>query len=223
MRACKVQTQISIIQDLRLRLASGEFPNGTRVRPENLCKTYGCSASSMREVLMRLSAEGLVDHLEQRGFRVPKHSAKLLSDLTRFRIILETEGACLSIRHGGIGWESRLAGAHHKLTHLEKTIADGRASDDVMRFWAAAELEFHQTLIEDCGSEELRKTHTSVCLRFRQQNFLQDREFTYLAANIIQHSDILAAALDHDEELLCERISEHLMRNIRSDTPMPVG
>ncbi len=205
--------EASILDDLRVRLASGELPHGQRVRPENICKSYGCSASAMRETLLRLSAEGLVEYREQRGFRVPEFSESVLDDLTHFRIILESEAACLSIRRGGVAWESRLAGAHHKLSHIENTITGGQRSQDVMALWAAAELEFHETLIEACGSEVLRATHSSVCLRFRQQNVVFDREFVFLEQNIQQHSDILTAALAHDEGLVRERISEHLWKN----------
>ena len=58
-------------------------------------------ASTVREALFRLSAQGLVNFQEQRGFRVPEKSPVLLAELTHVRILLEAEGAALSIRNGG--------------------------------------------------------------------------------------------------------------------------
>ena len=110
----------SIYEQLRERLISGEFTPGQRLRSEALRQTYNVSASTIREVLFRLSLVGLVDFIEQRGFRMPKQSLALQHDLTQTRIMLECEGACLSIRYGDVAWEARLNAAHHELKHMKR-------------------------------------------------------------------------------------------------------
>lgn len=58
--------------DLKNRLISGEFEHGAKLRAEVLRTEYGCSASTVREALFRLSTVGLAEFEEQRGFRVPQ-------------------------------------------------------------------------------------------------------------------------------------------------------
>jgi len=209
----------SVFDQLRDRVVNGGFEPGQRLRPQTLGKDYDCSAAMVREILFRLSTVGLVDYHEQRGFHVPEQSAELQHDLTQFRILLECEGACLSIRQGGIAWEARLSAAHHKLSHIESQVRAGRNSPELLTLWTGAEQEFHQTLIDSCGSEVLKKTHADVYMRFRQQLITSDKEFVFVPENIEQHRGILEAALAHDEGLIRERIRSHLSRNLLHPLP----
>ena len=209
--------ELDIHTDLRRRLISGEFAYGEKLRAESLRKDYGCAASTMREVLLRLSAVGLVDFQEQRGFRMPTYSQQKQHDITRMRIMLESEGACQSIRNGGVDWEARLTAAHHKLSHIESRMSKLGMVDDLPRLWSEAELEFHQTLLSACGSEVLIEMHLMVYHRYRQIKIEADQELTDLAANIREHQNILDAAVKSDPALMRRRIYEHFKRHLITD------
>ena len=202
-------------EHLRDRLISGEFSAGQRLKYEDLRLDYGISVSSVREILFRLSTEGLVDFFEQRGFRVPEETAERRNDLAHARILLETEGACLSIRFGGVGWEARLNAAHHELKHIESRVKSSKkAAEELIPLWSAAELNFHRTLISECRSEVLKQLHLQIYYRFRQQLISIDKHFRSITDNVAQHQGILEAALMHDEALTRERIHQHLSRHL---------
>ncbi len=216
-----MSTETTIYLNLRQRLTSGGFPHGEKLRPEILRKEFNCSANTIREALLRLSTVGLVEFQEQRGFRVPELSDSLQHELTHMRILLECEGACLSIRQGGVAWEARLSAAHHKLSHIESRVRlSGGEVGPLITLWSTAEQEFHETLIDGCGLDVLRQTHLVVYHRFRQQLITSDREFIYIPENIEQHKMILDAALDRDEDAVRERIQDHLSRNLMH--PLPI-
>lgn len=202
-------------------MINGHFEPGQRLRAVVLGSEFGCSASSMREVLFRLASVGLVDFQEQRGFRVTQCSDTRQHELTHLRIMLECEGACLSIRLGGLEWESRLSAAHHKLRHIENHVGQGNANVDDLTLWTRAEEDFHRTLIDSCGSELLVDLHTVIYHQFRQQLITSDREFVFLPENIDQHRRILDAALSHDEAATRESIEDHLSRNLTRPVPAP--
>ncbi len=204
-----------IYQHLLQRLVTGEFSPGQRLQAELLRHEYQASATTLREVLFRLSTQGLVVFLEQRGFRVPEHSDALQHDLTRTRILLECEGARCSIERGGIAWEARLSAAHHELKHIEMR-ARTQCGQELLALWSEAELKFHRTLIEACDSPVLLALHMQVYLRFRQQLITKDKEFAFIPENIEQHQGILDAVLLRDKALVCERIVAHLSRNLRA-------
>lgn len=210
-------TDQNIYTNLRDRLINGEFDPGQRLRSEQLKQDYRVSASTVREILLRLSAVGLVDFLEQRGFRVPQQSIALQNDLTQTRIMLECEGACLSIQHGGVGWEARLNAAHHELKHIETRIPSAAMNDELLALWAQAEFNFHRTLIDECQSEVLKEIHLQVYQRFRQQLITCDKQFAFVPENIAQHKAILDAVLQRDEDLVRRSIHKHLARNLHSD------
>lgn len=209
---------IDIYDALRHRLIANGFVHGAKLKAEHLRAEYGCSASTVREALFRLSTVGLVTFQEQRGFRVPERSKAVVAELTHMRVLLEGEGTVLSIRNGGVAWEARLTAAHHQLSHIERRIhgaADTSALEDI---WFDAEREFHETLISACGSDTLKALHGQVYGRFRQQLMVADRTFGFISKNIEHHQHILEAALAGDEALTRQKIHDHLARHLTGDT-----
>ncbi|MEM6372281.1 MAG: GntR family transcriptional regulator [Pseudomonadota bacterium] len=203
-----------IFDTLLHRLMTNGFEHGQKVRAEHLRQDFGCSASTIREVLFRLSTLGLVEFREQRGFRVPKKSRHVLNELTHLRVLLEAEGTAMSIRMGGVAWEARLTAAHHQLSHLEMRLQGSKDTAPFVDLWFAAERQFHETLISACGSDTLRATHHRIYCQFRQQLMVEDRQFDYISENIKHHQQILDAALAGDEVLTRAKIHDHLARHL---------
>ncbi len=205
-----------IYGDLQERLVTAQFAPGARLKPATLQDVYGCSANTIRDVLLQLSKVGLVDFEIQRGFRARAATAERRHDVTSFRILLEQEGAVLSMRRGGVGWEAALSAAHHKLRHIETQLADSHDDPSDMVLWSEAEREFHDTLISACGSSLLRETYANVYLQFRQQMVTLTRDFgtSYFTAIINEHQAIVDAALERDETRCREAIFDHLKRNL---------
>lgn len=205
-----------IFADLQRKLMTAELRPGEKLKPSELQGFYGCSANTVRDVLLRLNKVGLVEFEMQRGFRVRASTPERRHDVTKFRILLEQEGARLSMINGGVEWEAQLSAAHHKLSHIESQIA---RADDVTRFiglWSDAELEFHETLISSCGSPILRETYGDIYVQFRQQMVGLERDFgtNYFHSIIDEHQAILDAALARDVEACRTAIYDHLKRNL---------
>ncbi|WP_102107341.1 GntR family transcriptional regulator [Oceaniglobus roseus] len=203
-----------IYEDLRHRLITGQFVPGQKLKPDELRGAYNCSINTVREVLLRLSSAGLVGFQDQRGFRARDSSVRHQHELTQMRILLEQEGAVLSMRRGGLAWEARLTAAHHKLSHIESQIALSGQVEPVLDVWCAAEWEFHETLLSDCGSDLMRRTFASIYDQFRQQLVTRERNYGYFPENVAEHQRIVDAALARDEALCRQRIHEHLSRNL---------
>ncbi|WP_235913254.1 GntR family transcriptional regulator [Oceanomicrobium pacificus] len=218
----------AIYRDLRRRLVASEFPPAQRMRSAHMRTEYGVAASTMREVFFRLASEGFLDFEDQKGFRVPKMDVAILHDLTVMRLLLEKEGARLSLDRGDLEWEARLAAAHHKLAHLEQRLRDRsavRTDPELGDIWNAAEYGFHDTLMSACGSQMLRDTHRRFYDRFRQFVVQRDGNAGFLEQNIAQHKAILDAALARDQAATAAAIHDHLAHNLIADpgTPEPVA
>ncbi len=199
---------------MHLKLTTGAIPLGAKIMPEQLRENYGCSANTLREVLLRLSSVGLAVFEEQRGFRTPAANSRRLHDLTEFRILLEQEGTARSIRKGGVAWEAQLAAAHHKLAHIEAQIERGGDIRPLLTLWSAAEWEFHDSLSAACGSAVLRDTFRAIYDQFRQQIITRDQGFGHKPDNVEEHQKIVDAALARDEAACRAAIREHLSRHL---------
>lgn len=204
-----------LYETLHEQLISNRFPHGAKLRAEQLRRELGCSASTVREILFRLSTVGLVTFQEQRGFRVPERSARLLGELAHLRMMLEGEGATLSMKYGGVAWEAQLTAAHHQLRHIETRIHDSADPARLVNLWEQAERGFHQTLISACDSVTLISMHAQIYARFRQQLMLEDRSFEFISDNIRHHQHILEAALSGDAAATRSKIADHMARHAR--------
>ena len=204
-----------IYDRLQQKLTTAGFFPGQKLKPSDLQGEFGCSANTIRDVLLRLSTVGLVQFEMQRGFRVAESSPEKRSDIARFRTMLEQQGAAASMAHGGVAWEARLSAAHHKLVHIETQITRDDLSESDMLLWSDAEREFHETLISACQSPALILTYQSVYLQFRQQMLICEREFShgYFVAIIREHQAIQDAALSGDVAACKQAIHDHMKRN----------
>ncbi|MEX0285297.1 MAG: GntR family transcriptional regulator [Paracoccaceae bacterium] len=205
-----------IYDDLQRKLMAAAFKPGEKLKPAELQGAYGCSANTVRDVLLRLSRVGLVEFEMQRGFRARATSPERRRDVAKFRILLEQEGAALSIANGDLAWEARLTAAHHKLSHVERQLVSAPDVAGGMELWSDAEKEFHETLISRCDSPLLLETFANIYVQFRQQMVSQERDFgsNYFEAIIREHQAIVDAALARDVEACKVAIYDHMKRNL---------
>lgn len=140
-------------QTVRTDIVFARLAPGARLPLDRLAHRYGASVSTLREILSRLSSEGLVLAEGQRGFSVAPVSPAGFEDVAAMRLILESHAISLSFAAGDLEWESRVVAAHHKLACLERRMLAGEREQTEL--WKRYDREFHQALIEACGSQTL--------------------------------------------------------------------
>ena len=128
------------------------MPN-ERLRMEALRARYQVGATPIREALMRLEAEGLVQLEQNKGFRVSSVSGDSLRDLMRCRIEIEGLALRWSIERGGVEWEANLIGAFHRLSRERKVGAHDKTS--ISPDWSIRHRAFHLALVAACASPAL--------------------------------------------------------------------
>lgn len=209
----RISNSSDIYFDLRRRLISAHFVPGEKLKPEDLRGQYGCAASTIREVLFRLSCDNFVDAEEHKGFRVPRISTNMCSEAAQLRIILECEGARLSILKGSLNWEAQLAAAYHKLAHVEAKLFQMEKNTELFDLWCSCEWEFHDRLVSACGSDMMRRRHKDAydLHRLHMLAILDSENDTgFRDGNIFEHKAILKAAIERDAEACQRHIRTHL-------------
>lgn len=178
---------------IRSDIIFGKLRPAQKLRLEGLKEVYGVSVSTLREILSRLSSEGLVLAEGRRGFEVAPVSPDDLKELAGLRLLLESYAMEQSFARGDMEWEGRVVSAHHKLSATERGMSSKKANHQL---WKRYDGEFHQALISSCGSRALMEAHAAVF----------DKYFRYLILALSyrgdvvprQHQQLLECALKRD-------------------------
>lgn len=179
-------------QLIRSAIVFGRLAPGQRLRLDRLRTEYGTSVSTLREILNRLTSEGLVSAEGQKGFAVAPVSLAELSELAEMRLLLEQHALELSFAAGDLEWEGRVVAAHHKLSRMERVLLDGKSTDAAD--WKRYDWEFHHSLISACGSPELLEIHAGVYDKYLRYQMVVGIFRGEVAT--VEHSELLACALE---------------------------
>ena len=200
----------SVYDMMRQDILKGDLPPGEKLRVEYLRDRYGVGASPIREALNRLSVDGVVMRVDQKGFRVATVSVAELDELIKTRCWLEETAIRESIAAGDDAWEERLVLAFHRLSKAPRSAE--QITYAINPDWEVLHRAFHLALIGACGSRWL----ISYC---EQLNDLADRyrqlavRVTYPRRNELdEHKAIMDAAVNRDSDRAVEVLMDHYRR-----------
>jgi DNA-binding GntR family transcriptional regulator len=184
----------STYRRIRTDIIFGRLAPDEKLKLDSLKDRYGTSVSTLREILNRLTSEGLVVAEGQRGFEVAPISPENLREISALRHLLESTALELSFAAGGIDWEASVLAAHHKLHLTEQRMMTGDRS--VTEQWKRYDWEFHQALIAACGSKVLLDAHAGVFDKYLRYQMISLTFRGQIAAD--EHRAMAEAALRHD-------------------------
>lgn len=183
----------------------GKLQPRQKLRLESLRDDYGVSVSTLREILSRLSSEGLVIAEGRRGFEVAGISAGDLRELAGLRLLLECHAMEQSFAAGDMEWEGRVVSAHHKLAATERHLGSKKGN---LRQWKQYDGEFHHALISNCGSRALLDTHAAIFDRYFRYQILS---LNYRGDEpAYQHQQLLECALKRDAARAKATLAAHI-------------
>lgn len=179
---------------IRQDIVFGRLQPGQRLTLDKLRSVYGVGISTLREILNRLTPEGLVVAEGQRGFQVAPCSASDLKELADLRLLIESHALAQSFAAGDMEWEGRVVAAHHKLARMEERLLAG--DDSGTQQWKRYDFEFHQALVSACGSKALLDLHAGIYERYLRYQMVF---FIFWGpASIGEHRALLDCALRRD-------------------------
>lgn len=197
-------------RELRRAIVRGEFEAGARLRVEDLTQRFSVSSSPIREALNRLSGQGLVRTLENRGFRVAPLTAEGVSDLARVRQLVECEALRDSMTHGDDAWEAQAVAAAHALALVERRLGhEARPLDDD---WSARHRAFHMSLYAACTSPLLLELADVLFDNAERYRRWAARHRTQPRRKHDEHQQLLAAVVARDAAKAVALLQTHISR-----------
>ncbi len=160
-------------------MIQGNLPPGIKLKIEGLREHYGLGATPIREALSMLAADGLVERVEQRGFRVAEMRSGEFEELLAVRCTTEGRALRLSIERGGTDWEEAIVLARYRLAAQPRVDGDGNFDLE----WERVHKAFHMSLVSGCGSPLL--------LRLSNQFYDENNRYRFVARlNPSQRRDV---------------------------------
>jgi DNA-binding GntR family transcriptional regulator len=146
-------TSVSVAEEIRQAIVEGRLAPGSRLKEEELARELGISRTPIREALLVLQAEGLVDSAPNRGATVRVHDAEDLDDMYRLRALLEGYAAGRAAERAS---DDLVNGLWSSCERFED-VPDGDVHALVKE-----NLVFHNAILEAAGSERVARMVRTV-------------------------------------------------------------
>jgi DNA-binding GntR family transcriptional regulator len=193
-----------IYADLRAELVSLTRRPGETISEGEIASSYGVSRTPVREAILKLSDEGLVEIFPQSGINVSRIPIAALPEAIVIRRALEETTTRLTAEHAT---PSQIL-ALHSIVERQR---EADAARDREAFHQADEL-FHATIAEIAKYPGIWKLILQVKVhvdRFRQLTLPQKGR---MATVIAEHERILSAIETHDVEGAAMAMAKHIER-----------
>ncbi|MGP4000454.1 GntR family transcriptional regulator [Streptomyces sp. 8N706] len=191
-----------VLDALRGALVSGELVPGEVYSAPALAERFGVSATPVREAMQQLVAEGAVETVPNRGFRVARRSARDLAELAEVRALLEVPVMLALARTTPPEiWEGLRPLA-------AETVAAAARGDRVG--YAESDRAFHHALLSLTGNRQLALVGDE--LHRRAQGPVGDGSIVRTAdlpADAAEHTALLDALAAQDLAVVEQLVREH--------------
>jgi DNA-binding GntR family transcriptional regulator len=200
------------LRAIRNALVTGQIVPGVVYSAAALAAELGVSNSPVREAMLALVDEGLMEVVPNRGYRPVTLSAADTAEIIQLRELLEVPAV-------GLAAEGDLSGVQAALADLVEVIEETAAGGDVAGN-LDADREFHLMLVGACGNQRLTSLVASLRDQARLYNVRQLAESGELRASAAEHGPLLAAVANGDRPL-AERLMRAHLAHLSTDWSTP--
>ncbi|TCC23765.1 GntR family transcriptional regulator [Kribbella speibonae] len=191
----------SIIADkLRKAIGHGEFRPGAQIVEADLARKLGVSRGPLREGMQRLTQEGLLVSIRNRGLFVIDMTPADIRDMYLAREAIERAAAR----------EILLDGDYETAGSALLAIVDRMAAAGDPAAVGELDIEFHELLVRLAGSPRLSRMHQTSIIETRMCIRALEGTYTARDARAVEHQTLAVAIRSGDAELADELLIAHM-------------
>jgi DNA-binding GntR family transcriptional regulator len=203
-----------VLEHLRSGVLQGRYAPGQRLIEADLTRDLGVSRGPLREAFRRLSAEGLLEIVPNRGALVRRLSLRETRELFQIRIGLETLAARLAAEAmADPDVRSRFMG---EIEPIWRDAPRAPGPD-----YLDENHHFHDAMIAASGNEQLLRLTRQLRLPLLMYQLVGTLRPENIAASLEEHRAIARAILNEDGCEAEELVRAHLLRALRITEAMP--
>ncbi|MGV9992276.1 GntR family transcriptional regulator [Streptomyces sp. NPDC003374] len=192
-----------ILDALRTALVSGELTPGEVYSAPALGERFGVSATPVREAMQQLAAEGAVEVVPNRGFRVIERGARELAELAEVRALIEVPVILRLARTVPVERWAELRPL------AEATVR--AASSGCRATYADSDRAFHGALLSLAGNGQLSRIAEDVHRRAQWPlvGAASGATRAGLVAEAVEHTALLDALIARDPDTVRTLLHSH--------------
>jgi len=190
---------------LRAALVAGEMRTGVLYSAPVLAEKFGVSATPVREAMLDLANEGLVEAVRNKGFRVTELSDRDLDELTQLRMLIEVP----TVRELAARCDDDLAPEVEALRETAREIVALAVEPDLIRY-VEVDRQFHVTLLALNGNRHLVEEVARLRARSRLYGLQQLAARGQLEASAHEHEELVDLVLARDADAAAELMHRHI-------------
>lgn len=191
---------------LRQQILLGQLPPGKNIPERETAAALGVSRTPLREGLLTLEAEGLVEMSPSKSPVVANPTFVEVSHLLLVQSALEElagECACDEATEDEID----------KIEDMHKMMLANVQEPDQIKFFQI-DMAFHEAIVASTKNPSLIKTHKQYHSRLWRVRFLSARRRAARDKAMIDHGRIVEGLRHRDKEQVSSEMREHLRRAI---------
>ncbi len=185
---------------LREGIVVGELKLGEQVSEAQLAQRMGISKTPVREALVRLKMEGLVDIYPQRGTFVFKLTPEQVGQLCRYRAMIEVA----ALREAAATNPKELI--RRMREHMVEMVAAEKARD-VNRL-SRIDMNFHHEFLACCPNPYLRGGYELI-----RYQLIALRHRSPIENMVDSHQILVDALVRKEVDAACSLLHEHVLEN----------
>ncbi|MEU7167796.1 GntR family transcriptional regulator [Streptomyces morookaense] len=202
LNATRERLRDQVAHALRAALISGELRPGQVYSAPGLAEDFGISATPVREAMLDLVREGLVEPVRNKGFRVTEVDERDLDQYTEIRALIEIPT---------VGQVTRTADRAQleALRPVAEEIVRAARDHDLIGY-LEADRQFHLSLLALSGNERLVETVGDLRKRSRLYGLTGLDEHGELLPSAEEHLELLDLMLTGDAQKAEQCMARHL-------------
>ncbi len=197
-----------IARRVREAIGSGEFPPGSQVSEAALAARLGVSRGPLREGLQRVTQEGLLLSIRNRGLFVVEMTPDNVRDMYVAREAVERAAAACIHRHDPVA-------TGRALLAITRTMGRAAKSDRPAEV-SAADIAFHETLVGASRSPRLIRMHETLLTETRMCIHALESTYVFREDRVAEHRAIAQSFVDADaartDRLLVDHMRDAVIR-----------
>jgi DNA-binding GntR family transcriptional regulator len=197
-----------VADEVRARIIDGRIGLGAGLSENSLAAELGISKTPVREALLQLKQEGLVQVQPQRGTYVFRLEAEQVAMISELRDVLEVAAIEAAVtRNAG-----KLAA---RLTELYAAMHEAYDADDRIAY-RKLDGEFHEAIIDLCGNDYIRNAYRQIsfCVAALRSRLSNEAQLNKLS--LADHKEILRLVKEGDAASLKTLLRTHIDQTKRS-------
>lgn len=178
-----------VYQRIRAGILSCALKPGSLVQENDLALHYEVSKSPVRDALLRLQEQGLVEVLPRKGYRIKPVSVSDAADMYEMRALFERACITRAIEHG----------SDQVLRKLERFRHSGKTPD--LPSWIAYNRAFHIAVAEAAGNPRMTRAARDIIEEFDRITYMSMAHFDldHLPALVGEHAALIDAMQRRDK------------------------